>query len=73
VLYIIIGLLVHFCTPDDGHNDARNMLMLITSINLNLSASSWLFIFLFINQDARSNEIKITINILFSVARILYI
>jgi hypothetical protein len=26
VLYIINGLLVHFCTPDDGHNDARNML-----------------------------------------------
>jgi hypothetical protein len=26
VLYIISGLLVHFCTPDDGRNDARNML-----------------------------------------------
>jgi hypothetical protein len=26
VLYIISGLLVHICTPDDGDNDARNML-----------------------------------------------
>jgi hypothetical protein len=26
VLYIISGLLVEFCAPDDGHNDARNML-----------------------------------------------
>jgi hypothetical protein len=26
VLYIISGLLVHFCTTDDEHNDARNML-----------------------------------------------
>jgi hypothetical protein len=26
MLYIISGLFVHFCTPDDGHNDGRNML-----------------------------------------------
>jgi hypothetical protein len=26
VLYIISVLLVHFCPPDDGHNNARNML-----------------------------------------------
>jgi hypothetical protein len=25
-VHIISGLLVHFCSPDDGHNDARNML-----------------------------------------------
>jgi hypothetical protein len=26
VLYVISGLLVHFCTPDDGYNDAQNLL-----------------------------------------------
>jgi hypothetical protein len=25
MLHIISGLLVHFCTPDDGHNNTRNI------------------------------------------------
>jgi hypothetical protein len=29
----------YFCTPDDGHDDVRNMFELTISINLNLSAS----------------------------------
>ena len=47
----------HSCSPDDGHNDARNILDKSLIINIRLVASCW-FLFTLVH-DARSQEPKI--------------